>query len=158
MKRVYAKEEYCIGCRLCEIYCILSHSEYKNDLIKAFKKSLQRPPARIQVEEEGALSFALQCRHCDEAYCVKSCITGAMQKDPETGVVFNEKERCVGCWTCIAACPYGAIIKDETSKKIASKCDLCGQNETPYCVQNCPNGALIFSEEPPYKTSVKGGE
>ena len=158
MKRVYAQEEYCIGCRLCEIYCILSHSEYKDDLVKTFKRSLNRPKARIQVEEEGALSFALQCRHCDDAYCAQSCITGAMQKDSPTGAIFNEEARCVGCWTCIAACPYGAIVRAETAGKVAAKCDLCGGDETPYCVQNCPNDALSFAAEPPFQTAVKGEE
>lgn len=156
MKRIYAREEYCIGCRLCEIYCVLAHSEYKHDLVKAFKKSKVLPPARIRVEERAELSFALQCRHCEEAHCVKSCITGAMQKDLESGEVFNEQERCVGCWTCIAACPFGAIIRDEEAGRIASKCDYCGGEEEPYCVKNCPNEALVFVDEPPYR--VAGGE
>ncbi|HWJ02702.1 MAG TPA: 4Fe-4S ferredoxin, partial [Verrucomicrobiae bacterium] len=27
MKKVYAKEEVCVGCRLCEVHCIVAHSE-----------------------------------------------------------------------------------------------------------------------------------
>jgi len=149
MKRVYAREEVCVGCRLCEVYCALAHSKYKNNIVKAFKKQ-SRPVARVVVEESGAVSFAVQCRHCDEPECVKACITGAMIKDPETGIVTNDRERCVGCWTCIAACPNGAIIRDRTNGcKVAAKCDLCKENEgaIPACVANCPNGALVFDEE-----------
>ncbi len=147
MKRVYAKEEYCVGCRVCEVHCIVAHSDYKDDIVKAFKKQNPRPLPRITVEENRPISFALQCRHCEDAPCTKACITGAMQKDPETGVVTNEESRCVGCWTCILACPYGAISRDERGKKAASKCDLCSDlGCTPACVKNCPNDALVFEE------------
>jgi len=144
MKRVYVREEYCIGCRLCEIYCIMAHSCYPYDVLKAFKKDKNRPLPRILVEEKGPLSFAFQCRHCDEPECVKACISGAMHKDRETGIVICDTEKCVGCWTCIAACPYGAARRNERSGK-AVKCDLCSNwGEIPACVKYCPNEALVF--------------
>ena len=146
-KRIYAREEFCVGCRLCEIHCITAHSKYKNDIVKAFKKSGQRPVPRVIVEERGPVSFALQCRHCDEPECVKSCITGAMQKDPVTGIVTNDETRCIGCWTCILACPFGAVVRDYKGKKIASKCDFCIENGCePACVKNCPNDALYIAD------------
>lgn len=148
MKRVYAVEEYCVGCGLCKVHCITAHSPYKDDIVKAYKKTFPRPLPRVIVEEKKPLSFALQCRHCEEANCTKACITGAMQKDPVTGVVTNDESRCVGCWTCILVCPHGAIIRDERDKKVASKCDLCiDVKETPACAANCPNGALQYREE-----------
>ncbi|MHB9094814.1 MAG: 4Fe-4S dicluster domain-containing protein [Eubacteriales bacterium] len=146
MKRVYAKEEVCAGCKLCEVHCIVAHSKYPNDIVKAFKTGV-RPVSRVIVEENRPVSFALQCRHCDDAPCTKTCITGAMHRDPETGIVTNEEARCVGCWTCILACPFGAITRDETGKKVASKCDLCSSNDgVPACVAHCPNEALVFEE------------
>ena len=146
-KRIYAKEEVCIGCRLCEIHCIAAHTKYKNDLVKAFKKVAKRPLPGIIVEERKPISFGLQCRHCAEPECVKACITGAMQKDPETGIVINDKARCIGCWTCILACPYGVIMRDISERKIASKCDFCIENGTePACVKNCPNQALYAGD------------
>ena len=145
MKRVYAKEEYCIGCRLCEIYCVTAHSRYPNNVLLAFKKDKNLPKPKITVEEKQPLSFALQCRHCEDPNCVKSCITGAMQKDPETGIISNDEDKCVGCWTCVVACHYGAIKRDEQNRKVASKCDLCSNlDQTPQCVQHCPNEALVF--------------
>ncbi|ADG81582.1 4Fe-4S dicluster domain-containing protein [Thermincola potens] len=147
MKRIYANEEVCIGCRLCEVHCIVAHSRYPNDIVKAYKKG-PRPAARIIVEENKPVSFAIQCRHCDEPYCIKACITGAMHRDTETGTVVNDTERCVGCWTCIVACPFGAIVRDGAGKKVAAKCDLCIEKADgrPACVANCPNGALVLAE------------
>ncbi len=148
MKRIYIKEEYCIGCRLCEIHCITAHSAYPGDILRTFKCDKELPLSKIVFEEKKPLSFALQCRHCDEANCVKSCITGAMYKDAETGIVLNNEDKCVGCWTCVAACPYGAIKINDNQKKIISKCDFCiNQEEIPACVKNCPNEALYLSSE-----------
>jgi len=145
MKRIFVREEYCIGCRLCEIYCVTAHSRYPNDVLRAFKKDENRPLPRVLVEEKGPLSFAFQCRHCDETSCVKACISGAMYKDLKTGVITIDAEKCVGCWTCILACPYGAIQRDERNRRVAFKCDLCGEwGEIPACVKNCPNEALVF--------------
>ena len=145
MKRIWVKEEVCIGCRLCEIHCLVQHSRTKK-IIKAFKEEYPRPLSRVLVEEKGPLSFALQCRHCDDAPCVSACITGAMQRDEKTGAIINDPDRCIGCWTCIMVCPYGAILRDEEGKKIASKCDLCPDEEIPVCVLNCPNEALTYEE------------
>jgi len=142
MTRIYLKEGVCIGCHLCEIYCIVEHSKSK-DVIKAFKKESPRALSRIRVEEKGALSLAVQCRYCDEPPCVYSCLTGALSKDADSGVVSIEEQKCIGCWTCVMVCPYGAIIPDFSRKKIA-KCDLCYPREIPVCVANCPNEALVL--------------
>ncbi|MCK8824771.1 4Fe-4S dicluster domain-containing protein [Fuchsiella alkaliacetigena] len=143
MKRIYAKEEYCLGCKLCEVYCVTSHSASK-DIIKAHK--LESITPRLIIESSDNLSFALQCRHCDEADCTRACITGAMQKDEETGVVNYDEERCVGCWTCIMACSFGVIRREQAGKKVIAKCDLCIEEEAPACVTNCPNDALVLAE------------
>lgn len=146
-KRIYAKEEVCVGCKLCEVHCVVVHSKYKNDVVKAFKKSSSRPLPGIIVEERKPISFGIQCRHCDEPRCVKSCVTGAMRQDPVTGIVTNDEIRCIGCWTCILACPYGAIRRDYKGKKVASKCDFCIENGgDPACVKNCPNEALYVGD------------
>lgn len=144
MKRVYVKEEACIGCHLCEVYCRAEHSSSK-DLVKAFKR--ESPPSlpRLLVEENKPVSFSVQCRHCDEPACVYACLTGALHKDPESGVVTVDEERCIGCWTCILACPFGVIRQDKERGRIA-KCDLCPGRDMPACVANCPNEALVYAE------------
>ena len=75
MKRIYVNEMWCLGCHLCEYYCAYANSGVK-DMVKALKdKQIQ---ARITVEQRGAISFAVNCRHCTEPLCVKSCIGGAI--------------------------------------------------------------------------------
>jgi carbon-monoxide dehydrogenase iron sulfur subunit len=143
MKRIYAKEDYCIGCRLCEVYCIWKHSGHET-LVKAFQDEENRPEPAVLVEEDGAISFALQCRHCEDAPCVAACIAGAMTRDPETGVVHHDEDKCVGCWSCVMMCPFGAIHIDLEKGKVVSKCDLCKGDEVPACVAHCPNEALIY--------------
>ena len=140
MKRICVNENVCIGCRLCEIHCIVAHSKSKN-IIKAFKRETPRPLPRVHVEEIKPLSFALQCRHCEEPDCVYACLTGAMYIDDD-GIVRHNPDKCIGCWTCIMVCPYGVIERDERERRIASKCDLCPDLDEPACVANCPNEAL----------------
>lgn len=144
MKRIHVREEYCLGCRLCEINCMVKHSKSKK-IIKAFRAERETALAAVRVEESGPMSFALQCRHCEDALCIESCITGALHRDPETGAVVCDEDRCVGCWSCIMVCPAGAIRRGK-SRKVASKCDLCMGEDMPVCVVNCPNEALIYEE------------
>ena len=88
MRRIYVNEDYCIGCRLCEIHCMVQHSKSKK-IVKAFKEETPRVQPRLLVEEEGPLSFAMQCRHCVDARCVEACISGAMHQDEQTGAVLK---------------------------------------------------------------------
>ena len=144
MKKVYIKEEVCIGCGLCEVHCRLQHSKTK-DILKAFKNG-SRPISLARVERNQPISFSVQCRHCEEPSCVYACITGALTRDPHSGIVTVDAEKCIGCWTCILACPFGIIKQDKSRKRIA-KCDLCLGQGVPACVANCPNEALVYAEQ-----------
>ncbi len=146
MKRILIREEYCLGCRLCEIYCVVQHSKSRR-IVKAYKREFPRPVPRVIVEEHDFTSFALQCRHCEEAPCLDACITAALTRDEETGAVLCDENKCVGCWMCIMVCPFGVIQRSQ-QRKIASKCDLCYGEEIPVCVKNCPNDALLLVEAP----------
>ena len=75
MKRIYVREEWCLGCHLCEYYCAFANSG-KDDMAAALKNVTSHP--RIQIEEKNGVSFAVSCRHCEEPLCVKSCISGAL--------------------------------------------------------------------------------
>ena len=145
-KRIIIKEEYCMGCRLCEVWCVVAHSKSK-DIIKTYKGKAPRPESGIYFEEKGSISFALQCRHCEDAPCLEACLTGALYRDRETGRVLHNKDRCIGCWMCIMTCPYGVVKPDFAEQKIASKCDLCIEVEFPACVEHCPNEAIILVGE-----------
>ena len=51
----------------------------------------------------------LRCQHCENPACVAVCPTGATAKDEETGIVTQDTETCIGCQSCIEACPYQAV-------------------------------------------------
>lgn len=142
MKRVFAKEEHCIACRLCEVWCAVEHSPSR----KVYKYRTEKPIPRIEVQfdSESQNSIAMQCRHCEDAPCIDACMTGALIK-LEDGRVDYIEDKCVGCWMCIMSCPYGVIRPIPEQKKIA-KCDLCPHLETPACVEHCPTAALVFVE------------
>lgn len=144
MKRVYVNEEWCLGCHLCEYNCAFANSG-KTDMVKALKDKVIHP--RIQVEDsaDNGIHFAVNCRHCDEPLCVKSCITGALSI--QDGVIDVDQQKCVGCFTCIMACPYGAITPAEDGHVI-QKCELCTKNACgePACVTGCPNRAIVYEE------------
>lgn len=144
MGRIVTKPEVCIGCHLCEVWCAVAHSKSK-DIIKAFLYEEPKPSPRIIVEENIPETFALQCRHCDEPECMFACISGAIYKDEE-GRVIHDESKCVGCYSCIMACPYGAIRINVVTGKVL-KCDLCKDLDYPYCVKMCPNNALEYIED-----------
>jgi anaerobic carbon-monoxide dehydrogenase iron sulfur subunit len=147
MKRVYPNKDFCIGCHICELACITAHSKSK-DLILAYtvERGQNGVSSCKHVHEAGPTCVALSCRHCDEPSCVAACISGALTKDPETGRTVYDREKCVGCWSCLMACPYGAIARHPLEQKIV-KCDLCFDRPGgPACVAACPNKALKQEE------------
>lgn len=143
MKRIYVNEKWCLGCHLCEYYCAFANSHI-DDMAKALKGKPIFP--RIQVEDgDGGVHFAVSCRHCEEPLCVKGCITGALSV--EDGVICVNQDKCVGCYTCILSCPYGAVMPAEDGR-VVQKCELCIHNAggEPVCVKGCPNQAIVFEE------------
>lgn len=121
MKRVYVDEKWCLGCHLCEYNCAFANSG-KKDMASALKNVRIHP--RIRVEEKDGVCFAVSCRHCTEPLCVKACISGAMSiKD---GVISVDRDKCVGCLSCVMACPYGAVLPGEEGP--VQKCELCLNN------------------------------
>jgi len=140
MIKVFSDESLCLNCRRCEVACKTEHSQSK-DTVKAYKLEVPVPWTRVHVDGSNLDSVAVQCRHCDEPLCVEGCITGAMHKEP-TGYVLCDADRCIGCMTCVAMCPYGAI----SVHRVALKCDACPDREIPACVDACPNRALFTKE------------
>lgn len=141
MKLVYADEKWCIGCHLCEYNCAFANSG-ESDMIRALKNKPVFP--RITVEQDDKITYAVSCRHCDDPICVKSCIAGAISKD--NGVIKIDKNKCIGCLTCVLVCPYGAVSQGNSGA--VQKCELCLENSCgePACVKGCPNRALVYVE------------
>ena len=142
MKRVFVNEKWCLGCHLCEYNCAFANSGC-DDMDKALKGKDIFP--RIKVEGDDKITYAVSCRHCTDPICVRSCISGALSKS-EDGMVSIDKNKCIGCLTCVLVCPYGAISQDETGA--VQKCELCLKNScgSPACVAGCPNNAIVYEE------------
>jgi carbon-monoxide dehydrogenase iron sulfur subunit len=147
MRHVKPVKEFCIGCHLCELACLTEHSR-SGDLILAYTK--ERPEEGLKackcVHHKGPVAVAMSCQHCADPACVTACISGALCKDPVSGRTEYDREKCVGCWACVMACPFGAIRRHVQSGKIV-KCDLCVEREIPACVAACPNQALVLVED-----------
>ena len=150
MKRVYVQEQWCLGCHLCEYACAFANSGQEQpgagglEMSRALQGRAINP--RIKIEEKDNISFAVSCRHCEDPVCQKSCIAGAISvKD---GMVHIDQNKCVGCYTCVLVCPYGAVMPAE-SGQVMQKCELCTERlngGTPACVAACPNRAIVFEE------------
>ena len=141
-KVIYIDVEKCLGCRSCELQCAVAHS-VSQSLLGALSEE-PRPLPRVQVEAAEDMALPLQCRHCEEAPCVAVCPSGALKKlGPEQPVIFDE-ERCIGCMTCVLACPFGLIRPDRRHAVV--KCDFCierqEKGEEPACVAACATGAI----------------
>ena len=147
MKRVYVNEEWCLGCHLCEYNCAFANSGM-TDMASALKGKRIFPRIRVEdrVEESDRITFAVSCRHCADPLCVKACISGALTKDETDGVIRIDRNRCVGCFTCVLVCPYGALAPGEDG--VMQKCELCLRNTCgePACVKGCPNRAIVYEE------------
>jgi Fe-S-cluster-containing dehydrogenase component len=90
----------------------------------------------------------LLCNHCDAPSCLPPCpVPGATYKQDD-GLVLVDKEKCIGCGKCVAACPYDARYVWEDGK--ADKCDYCGhllaQGQTPACVWGCMGKARFIGD------------
>jgi formate dehydrogenase iron-sulfur subunit len=132
-KRVYLNLDLCCGCRSCAAACAYGHH----------LQSLLGHSEPVPVS-----NLPLHCLHCDQPACAAACPNEAMKK-MDDGMVLRSHFKCVGCYSCAYACPFGTIQPD-LSKHMTPKCDLCvdrlAEGEIPRCVAACTSGALSFTE------------
>lgn len=142
----------CVGCRTCVVGC-----KMENGLAERHQRiRVLNPEGRTEFDRPtGAFPLLslqyrpIPCQHCADPPCVKECPTGAMQKRIEDGLVLVDKSLCIGCKSCIEACPYGVPFFDEKTAK-ADKCTFCehrlAAGKEPFCVMVCPSRALRFCD------------
>src|SRR5512139_1342488 len=134
-------QKRCIGCYACEVHC-----KTKNDLAVGPRFCRIMTVGPRMVKEIPRMQFVfMPCFHCEKPWCVSACPTGAMQKRAKDGIVFIDFSLCVGCKSCITACPWGVPQWDRTTGK-AVKCDYCrdrvDRGLQPACVTKCTAHAL----------------
>lgn len=147
---IVADANKCIGCKTCEIACVMSHT---NDI----NVSPENFQPRLRVIKGMTVTVPVMCRQCDNAPCANACPTNAIIRKANSIQVIQE--RCIGCKTCVIACPFGAMtvtVSDlmqssenthQSQKAQAIKCDLCIDNPAgPACVSVCPTKTLSLIE------------
>ncbi len=104
-------------------------------------------------------SFSImRCNHCTDAPCVTICPTSALHKRTD-GIVDFDTSICIGCKSCMQACPYDALYIDPHDHT-AQKCNYCVHRVEiglqPACVVVCPEQAIVAGdlEDPASKIAV----
>ena len=133
----------CIGCHACTVACKEEH----NVPIGVFR-------TWVKYIEKGAFPHTsrhfgvMRCNHCDDAPCVEICPTNALYRRDD-GIVDFDNSRCIGCKSCMQACPYDALYLDPNTHT-AAKCNFCAHrielNLEPACVIVCPTRAIIAGD------------
>ena len=94
--------------------------------------------------------FSAYCRQCKEAFCIDACPKEALEHR-ENGMIKRYNMRCVGCKSCVLACPFGTIFP-EVINYVTSKCDYClnqleqNPDYEPACAQTAPTNSLVMKE------------
>lgn len=174
----------CIGCQACATACKFANNlpkdlSYNVVYTKADDdwNTLGTAVVRGALANDNAggtfpnctLNFLpMQCQHCEKPACLDVCPTGATAKDEETGIVSVDSELCIGCESCIKACPYEGVrtlIKspeyyldvvvgeyDAPPHKggTVEKCTFCknliDRGDVPACMQLCPGRARYWGD------------
>lgn len=160
----------CMGCQTCMTSCRTANNlptgNWWNRVITDGGESLDSPDG--EYPNCTLQHYPVTCQHCENAPCVEVCPTGATMKDEETGIVTVDAETCIGCKTCMQACPYEVRVYNDGEPKYAmefavgfadapqhvsntvEKCTMCSnliaRGEKPMCVQACVGYARFFGD------------
>lgn len=151
----YFNQDACSGCRACQTAC-----KDRNDLMVG---QLYRKVSTYQTgkyPDATMYHYSATCNHCENPACVAVCPAGAMQKNEADGTVQHDDETCIGCGSCVKACPYEVPVLLE-DKEIAGKCDACkpfrDRGLNPVCVDACNMRVLEFGDLDELRTQHENG-
>ena len=139
----------CVGCLACNVACKALNNvqpgQYWNKTVRVGPNPKEEGGQFPDVE---MYFLTVQCQHCSNPQCVTVCPTGA-SSIAEDGTVQIDKELCIGCGSCLSACPYGVRYLDPDTL-VAEKCNLCkdviDEGGLPQCVAQCGGMARFFGD------------
>ena len=133
----------CIGCHACTTACKSEH-EVPVGVNRTWVKQVEKGT----FPDTRRLFSVMRCNHCTNAPCVTICPTQALHTR-EDGIVDFDRDRCIGCKSCMQACPYDALYIDPDTHT-AAKCNYCAHRIDvglqPACVNVCPEHAIISGD------------
>lgn len=160
----------CVSCNRCAMICRVEHNLPDGVL---WNRAMTdggdyfRAPGGSYPNDLTMKFYTLACQHCDNPACLEACPTGATDKR-EDGIVAVDYEKCIGCKSCIAACPYEGVrtlIEAPTYQldfavgdaavpaqveNTVSKCTFCveriDRGEQPRCADICFAHARYFGD------------
>ncbi len=124
--------EKCTGCRLCELVCSVFHDGVSN---------ASRSRIKVMKWEQEGLYVPMSCQQCQDAPCKIVCPVKAISRDEALSRVMVDHDKCIGCRSCVAVCPFGAMGFNVIDRK-NFKCDLCDGD--PQCVRFCDAKAVDY--------------
>lgn len=128
----------CVGCYACHIACLDAHHDVEDVDAKSYRT------VKKVVKNQFEKNICPGCAHC--GICIKACPVQSIYKDPKTGFVLTDKEKCIGCHACEKVCPKDVIHFDKDGKM--EKCDGCieriREGREPACVRVCFPGAITL--------------
>ena len=135
--------ESCIGCHACTIACKSEH-DIPIGVWRCWVKEVEKgvfPSTRREF-------LPVLCNQCDDAPCQNICPTKALFRRSD-GIVDLDPDWCIGCKSCIAACPYDQLFIDPNTMT-AEKCNFCANRLEvglePACVVVCPTQCRVFGD------------
>jgi len=133
----------CIGCHACTVACKSEH-DVAIGVNRTYVKYIEKGEFPNSTRE-----FSVhRCNHCEDSPCTTICPTTALFTR-EDGIVDFDDERCIGCKSCMQACPYDALYIDPNNGT-AAKCNYCvhriENSYEPACVVVCPTQSIISGD------------
>ncbi|MEE9169720.1 MAG: 4Fe-4S dicluster domain-containing protein [bacterium] len=133
----------CIGCHACTVACKAEH-----DVPIGVNRTWVKYIEKGEFPNTRRLFSVMRCNHCEDAPCVDICPTTALFHR-EDGIVDFDGRRCIGCKSCMQACPYDALYIDPETET-AAKCNYCAHRVDislePACVNVCPVHAIVSGD------------
>ena len=133
----------CIGCHACTVACKSEH-----DVPLGVNRTWLKYIETGEFPNTGRSFSVMRCNHCDDAPCMTICPTSALFR-ADNGVVDFDDDRCIGCKSCMNACPYDALYINPATNT-AHKCNFCNHRVEvglePACVVVCPTQAIVTGD------------